>query len=320
MAQTATRRRPGQVRRAAARVRAEAASLGVRDLVRGVLEGYARNDLLSYASSIAFQVLFGLIPLALFAVGMLGFLELHDLWRLDIAPEIQRMVSPAAFAIIDETANEVLTTKQLIAVTLGAVLAVWEFSGATWAIMRVSCAIYGTPERRSFWRQIWVSIALALAVVVLLLLVVAVARLVRPLTVAMFGPGPTVVAVAFVVRWGIVAVLLLLIVGVLVRFAPDTRRPAHWVGLGALLVVAGWIVMSLAFGSYLYWFANYGSLFSNLATLIVGMEYLFLSSIVLLTGLQVDALTRQRVEGEEESGGREANGPARAHDPDPDGR
>ncbi len=39
------------------------------------------------------------------------------------------------------------------------------------------------------------------------------------------------------------------------------------------------------------------AIFGSLATVIVAMEYLYLSSIVFLTGIQIDSLARSSVEG-----------------------
>ena len=67
--------------------------------------------------------------------------------------------------------------------------------------------------------------------------------------------------------------------------------------VGVLPSVGGWVVMSLIFSWYVTSVADYGSIFGSLATVIVAMEYLYLSSIVFLTGIQVDSLARSRVEG-----------------------
>jgi uncharacterized BrkB/YihY/UPF0761 family membrane protein len=55
--------------------------------------------------------------------------------------------------------------------------------------------------------------------------------------------------------------------------------------------------MSLIFAWYVSSGADYGSIYGSLFTVIATMEYLYLSSIVFLTGIQVDALTRRSVEG-----------------------
>lgn len=110
-------------------------------------------------------------------------------------------------------------------------------------------------------------------------------------------PAAGAAAVGFALRWGVVFAMLLLAVALLAHFAPAKRRPARWVTFGALLSVTGWVVMSLIFSWYVTSIADYGSIFGSLATVIVAMEYLYLSAIVLLTGIQIDSLARRTVEG-----------------------
>jgi len=106
------------------------------------------------------------------------------------------------------------------------------------------------------------------------------------------GVPPLVGALLFVVRWSIAGVLLLLGVALVLRFAPEPEQPAKWVTRGTLLIVSGWVVMSIGFGVYLRDIASYGSIFGSLATVVVLGAYLYLSAIVFLGGVQVDALAR----------------------------
>jgi membrane protein len=293
----ASGRRPARLRHTIGGIWADALALRPRPAVKALVRGYAKNDILTYASAISFQVFFALIPLALFALGVLGFLHLEEVWRADIAPEVRASTSKPAFAVIDDTVDGILGRRQLFWITLGAAITVWEISGAMRAVMGVFNSIYGVEEQRPVVRRFLVSCALAAVVGILLLAAVVVARFGGSAMAALLGEGPTVAGIAFVLRWSVVIALLLLAVGLLVRFAPATRRPVRWAGYGAVLVVLGWVAMSLIFGWYVSSVANYGSIFGGLATLIVTMEYLYLSSIVFLTGIQIDALTRRSVEG-----------------------
>jgi membrane protein len=268
-----------------------------------LVRGYVENDLLTYASAISFRVFFALIPLGLFALGVLGFLHLDEVWRQDIAPEIRPSVSPAAFTVIEGTVKEVLGQRQLFWVTLGMAIAIWQISGAMRAIMRVFNAIYGVEDQRSFWRGIVVSCILATVAGVLILVAVVVARFGRAAVQAALGGGPLVAVLAFALRWGMTIALLLLVVAILGRFAPATRRPVRWGSFGALLVVVGWVAMSLIFAWYVSSIADYGSIYGSLATVIVTLEYLYLSVIVFLSGIQIDALARDSVEGSGEHAG-----------------
>src|SRR5918999_4182299 len=97
--------------------------MDLRVLWRGLLEGFEKNDLLTYASAIAFQVLTAIVPFLLFVLGLLGFLDLGEVWADDLAPDVEPRVSQATFDLLDDTVEEVLTRRQLFWLTGGFLLA-----------------------------------------------------------------------------------------------------------------------------------------------------------------------------------------------------
>lgn len=260
-------------------------------VVRELLDGYDRNDLLLYASAISFQVLTALVPLALFALGALGFLGLGEVWSQDLRPELATQVSAAGLEVIDTTVDHVLGSAQLFWVTAGALVAVWQLSGAVRAVMEVLNRVYGAEETRSFGRRYLVSVALAVATGVLVLVAVCVVAFV-PLVDG--GPGPLVGAALLIGRWLVAALLLSTAVGLLVHQGPDRGQPLGWVSAGAAVIVVSWVLMSAAFGLYLSSVASYGSIYGALASVVVLMGYLYVSTAVFLTGIQLDAIIRRR--------------------------
>lgn len=266
-----------------------------RLIVRRLIACESDNDLLTYASAISFQVFFALIPLLLLAFGILGAAHGQSVWRDDLAPNLAGQVPSSVYNAINQTVTEVLDQKQLLWITFGAAFAVWQVSGAVRAVMGVLNRIYGCERERPFWRRLAVSLVLAVAVTFLLLVAIVVVKFGPLLVDDVFHGGAVAGVVAFVVQWLITAGVLLVVVGMLVRCAPTRNRPWSWVSFGAVLVVGGWIAMSLLFSWYLTSIADYGSTFGNLATVIVLMEYLYLSSIVFLSGIQLDALARDQV-------------------------
>ena len=262
-----------------------------KPVLRGLVDGFDRNDLLLFASAISFQVLTALVPLMLFALGTLGFFGLTDVWTNDVRPGIIDGVSAAALTIIDDTVEKVLGSAQLFWVTAGAAIATWQLSGAVRAVMRALNRVYGAEEDRSVRRRLAVSIVLAVALLMLTFAAVGVVVFVPLLD---GNPAPFVGALLFVARWGVAAVLLGLAVGLLVHQGPDRAQPLGWVSAGALTIAVSWMVMSTAFGLYLSSAASSGSIYGALATVVVLMAYLYASSIVFLAGIQVDALLRER--------------------------
>jgi membrane protein len=263
-----------------------------RRVLSEMVDGFERNDLLTYASAISFQILTAIVPFLLFLLGILGLLDLGDLWRDDLAPEVKDRISDASFQLLDNTVTQVVDKKQLFWLTGGFLLALWQVSGAVRAVMGVLDDIYDSRRKRSFAERYLLSMALSLGVGACLVAAFAVARF----TPLLLDDTPLLLSIAaFVARWLVTIALTALAVGLLVHFAPGVTRPLPWVSFGTGLVIFGWIVMSVGFGIYLSKIANYQSIFGHLATVIVVMAYLYAAAVVFVGGLQLDAIVRGEV-------------------------
>jgi membrane protein len=263
----------------------------MRDRLNQLVRCFQDNDLLTYASAISFRVLFAVVPLTLVGLGLLGAFGLTEVWSSDVAPKVQDQTSAAAFQVIDQTVRQVLEQKQAFWATAGALIAVWEVSGAMRAIMTALSRIYGRDDERSFRERFPKSIGLATLVTALLLGAVA-AVTVIPRVLDGFG--------GTVLGWLAGIVLLFAAVGSIVRLAPERDRPLKWVSFGSVLVIVGWVAASLLFRWYVSSVADYGSIFGSLSIVMIAFAYVYLSTIVFLTGLQLDALIRQEAEGDDE--------------------
>jgi membrane protein len=155
-------------------------------------------------------------------------------------------------------------------------------------------SIYGLDEDRSWFERMRRSVFLALVVSALVIGAIAVAWL-GPL---LYGDvHQPLGAIFLLLRWLIAGVLLGLATAVTVRLAPNGYQPAHWVTVGTGIVVGAWIVTSILFGIYVRFVASYGSIYGNLATIVVLFAYIYISGTVFFAGAQIDAMIRERVDG-----------------------
>ncbi len=239
-------------------------------------------------------MLLALIPALLFVFGALGFLGLDEVWRSDIAPDVRSSVSPAAFTLINDAVIKVLTSQQFYWVTIGLALALWQVSGVVRACHQIIVRIYdGDGKSKSLLEHLGSSIATGAAVGAAILLAVATLRAGGPALDSLLGTNFLAAVLGFIARWSIALMALFFAVGLVVRTAPDLDRPLHWISFGAAVVVAAWAAMSALFWLYLTQIADYASIFGNLATVFVVVEYLYLVTIVFLGGLVLDSLVEE---------------------------
>jgi membrane protein len=265
--------------------------MAVRELTVDVIRSFQRNGLANFASAIAFRVVLSLVPFLLFLLALTGFLDLEEIWRQDVAPELKKSASEAAYRLVSDTVDQVLSQEQVWWLTVGFLLTLWELSSATRVAMTAMDRIYGYHRRRSFFEVFPRSVALGAAMGLAAVGAVAIVRFGPLLSGDVHG---LLALLSFLLRWLLAAALLAIGVGLLVRYGSATRQSLPWVSVGTGLVLAAWVVTSIGFGLYATYIASYGSVFGHLATVFVLLIYVYLIANAFLVGIQVDANVRER--------------------------
>jgi membrane protein len=267
----------------AARRRAER---GIRAFVDLWVGCFAKHNLLTWASAIAFQVLVALVPLAVLVLGVLGAIGERRVWIKQVAPGIEKRLPPATWHAVNYAAERILAHAGAGLLVFGVVLTVWEISGSVRAIMGALNRMYETDERRRWWRRFGVSFALAIAIGACLVGAILV------LTLAGHLGGSFHVAVD-IGRWLVAVALLGIAVELLVRFAPAKPRDKKWATLGSAFTVTAWVVASLIFRVYVESVADFRSTTGTFVAVLVLTAYLYTTAIIFLVGVQADELIRK---------------------------
>lgn len=278
MAAAAARRRH---RRRSGRNRA------IHDFVRLWVDLFDRHELLTYASSIARATLVASVALVLLMLGMAGETGRQGLWFRRVAPQVRSRVLPEVYAGVDQTVEHIFAANSPGLVVFAALLAIWEVSGSVRGVSGALNRIYECDETRSWKLRFPVSFALAAASIAALLgailAVVALGGLVHGAWSVPFA----------VLRWLAAIGLITFAFGLLVRFAPARPRAKKWASVGASLVVLGWIVEAVIFKWYVTSVADFRTAAGSLTLVLAAVGFLYVGSIILLVGIELDELARE---------------------------
>jgi membrane protein len=180
-----------------------------------------------------------------------------------------------------------------VALVIGLALALYSASGYVGAFMRASNEIYGVEEERPFWKQRPLQLVITVAMVVLLAVVLLALVLTGPLAETIgdeIGVGDTALTVFAIVKWPMLFVAVVCLIGGLYRFAPDARHKGFaWILPGSLLATLLWIVASAGFAVYVANFGSYSNTYGALAGVIVFLIWLWLTNVAVMFGAQFAA-------------------------------
>src|SRR6202012_345561 len=146
---------------------------------------------------------------------------------------------------------------------------------------------------RSYLRRRWV--ALVLTVVISMSLFVAVAFMIIGHKVLYFlqhqfdSKAHGWFVVISLLRWIVVIVIFFVTVSLLYRYGPAHKQRWKFLSPGSVLATGLAVLTSLGFTFYINNFSSYNKIYGSIGTLIVIMIWLYLNSLIILIGFELNA-------------------------------
>ena len=249
------------------------------------------NRLLAVAAGVVFYGLLALFPAITALVSLYGLFA--DAASINERLSAAAGIMPAQMLDILREQISRLAAKSGAGLSLGFILglamALWSANAGMKAVMDALNVVYGEKEKRSFIKLNLVSMTFTLGAIVSVLLAIG-AVVVLPVALNFIGLQSMVDLLFRVARWPALLALIIVGLAVLYRYGPSRREPRwRWLTVGSVAAAATWLVGSALLSWYLANFANYNATYGSLGAAIGMMMWMWMSSIVILFGAQLNA-------------------------------
>jgi membrane protein len=268
--------------------------------LRRTIAEYREDGLSDWAAALTYYALLSLFPAFLVFVALLGLFGQHPRTTNALLDIIKQIGPSSAVDTFRGTIEGVIKNKGGAGGLLGVgvLVSLWSASSYIGAFMRASNIIYEVEEGRPFWKKRPLQLLVTLVMVVLLAIVAVAIVLTGPLAKAVgrhLGVQGTALTAWSILKWPVLAILVVTMIAVLFHAAPNVRQPFRWITPGAILAVLVWVVASLGFGLYLAYFGSYNKTYGALAGVIIFLVWLYLTNSAILLGAELNAeVERQR--------------------------
>ncbi|MGA8847904.1 MAG: YihY/virulence factor BrkB family protein [Nocardioides sp.] len=271
-----------------------------RTLMKDLATEVGKDRVLGLAAEVAFFTVLSLFPGLLVAAGLLSYLEIVA--GADVASRTQEQVTTALSQIFDNQANEVTTSVETILsgrygglLTVATIGALVTLSGAWAVVIEALNHAYDIEEQRSWVRRRFLGLVLggatALVVVASLAVVVVGPLLGRGEDVAdVVGLGPVFVWLWDAARFPILFVVVTAWLAFVFHVAPNRRTPWRASLPGSLVTSILWLLATLGFSIYVRVVAESSPLLGALGGGVILLTWVYLLSIALLLGGEVNAI------------------------------
>ena len=110
-------------------------------------------------------------------------------------------------------------------------------------------------------------------------------------------------------RWPALLVVISLALAFLYRYGPSRERPKwRWISVGSAFATVGWLAVSLLFSWYAENFGTYNKTYGTLGAVVGFMVWMWLSTIVVLVGAELDSEMEQQTARDTATGAAESPG------------
>jgi membrane protein len=280
------------------------------DILKRSWREMSEDNISIIAAGVAFYALLAIFPALGAALSIYGFFA--D--PADVSEQLASMggmLPGDAQSLLQGQLSE-LTSQPKAALSFGALfgvlLALWSASAGVKTLMTALNIAYEEEEKRGLIRYHAAALAMTLGAIVSALVAIALVAVLPPLIEALPLPDWLHWALSLV-RWPILAVLVMIGLAVLFRYGPSRNKARwNWVSAGAIAATVLWIVGSLLFSWYAANFANYNETYGSVGAIVALLMWFYLTAYVVLLGAELNAEMERQTRRDTTRGPREPMG------------
>jgi membrane protein len=271
-----------------------------------VVKGFRKGVLVTRASSIAFNLLMALLPSSIFIFTLIPFIPIPN-FQEELIRLFEYILPLNAFSYLKTTIIDIVTHKS------GGLLVIMFFATIFFSTNGIHAIIHAfvvsshTFTTRSWLNQRKISLLLLFIVLVMFstagFLLIFGKMFVHGLVEMQIIRSNLVVSLLIFTKWLLVILLLFLAISFLYYFAPAKKSEFKLFSAGSILATLLFILTSLGFSAFVNNYGPYNKLYGSIGTLMVILLWLYLNSIAILIGFELNASIKEAKEEDQKKAG-----------------
>jgi membrane protein len=264
-------------------------------IVKRTLLAFYDDQMTQHAAALTYYVLMSLFPAVLLALSLLGLIGEYPRTYDAIVGYLRGVAPHSALVPLDSSLRAALRSEGTATTTLGigVVLALYGTTGALEAARRALNVVFEADGGRSFLRRKTIDIGstfVLMAFGLASLVMVFVGGGFAEDLLGFLGLGPKVAQFWDTARWPGALAAATFVFAFVYYVTPDVRQRSFRAVLpGAALGVALWLAASFGFASYIARIGDVGAIYGAFTGAIILVVWLWLTSVALLFGAELNA-------------------------------
>ena len=260
------------------------------ELLKDIYARFMNDDLLSIGAEVTFFLLLSLFPFLIFIITLITYTPLVNF--LDNIQVLAAFMPASAYEILRDIINETIADRSGTLLSFGMLFALWSSTSGVTSLMRGINRAYDQEETRPSWRikvvSLYFTLELALVITVSFILIVL-GKILETKVFLFLGFSDASLKIWSYVGFIIVSITTILVSVSFYHNTPNRRLSFREVMPGAIVASLGWVIISIAFSYYVNNLGNYPKVYGSLGGIIALLMWIYLSSISILMGAEINA-------------------------------
>lgn len=248
------------------------------------------DDIFALGAQLAYYLILSFFPFLIFLMTIIGFSNLDAMQIID---GLSTILPSSVFELTSTIIVEVVENQYKGLLGVSIILSMWAASSAFRAVIKGINKAYSLKDDRSFITRAIIALictfALAFIIIATLILLVF-GNLIGDMLVTYIPYNMIIKKVWNLIRYIMILTIMICVFAGIYRYTPAKRISWREAFPGAIVSTIGWLIVSLGFSFYINNFNNYSRLYGSLGAVFVLMTWLYISSIILILGGEINSV------------------------------
>ena len=264
---------------------------GWKDILWRIYQNISDDRVVLVAAGISFYSILALFPAIAALVALYGLFADPATIASNL-DQVADIFPGGAIDVIRDELNRVAAQGRStlgFAFIIGLAVSLWSANAALKSLFDALNLVYNEDEKRGLIRLNLISLAFTSATILFVLLALA-AIVVVPIIINYFGLTDAANLIMRIARWPLLLVVVAVGLAIVYRYGPSRAKAKwRWITWGSAFAAVAWLALSILFSWYAANFASYNKTYGSLGAIIGFMVWIWLSTIVVLIGAEIDA-------------------------------
>lgn len=270
--------------------------LPLYQVIRFIIDSISKGAGTVRASSIAYNLFLAIFPALIFFFSLIAYLPFSNL--PDELMKLLREIMPTnAYLSIQGTIMDIITHKRTGLLSIGFIMALYFSTNGLNSMIAAFNDSYFELDKRSWIQRRGISVVLVF--ILTLLVTVSIVLLISSqwffgylLETGILEKDLTYYLI-IIGKWVVIISLVFFAISFLYYLAPARKSKYKFISAGSSVATLLTLLLSIGFSYYVNHFGQYNKIYGSLGTLIVLLVWLYLNSLVLIIGFELNAVLRK---------------------------